>query len=111
MLDRLVGDEELGGDLGVGQAIDDELQDLDLPGGKAGWVGPRAGSYAAGHPLAERSQTFGGERRGGSGAKTVQDVKGLGQGGRRADLDQRPMPVRKVDREPAMRRRPPAIGH
>ena len=80
MLDRLVGDEKLRCNLAVGQAIDDELQDLDLPGGEARWVGPRAGSYAAGHPLAQRSQTFGNERRGGSGAKTVQDVKGLGQG-------------------------------
>ena len=68
MLDRLVGHEKLRGNLAVGQAIDYELQDLDLPGGEARWVGPRAGSYAAGHPLAQRSQTFGSECRGGSGA-------------------------------------------
>ena len=53
MLDRPVRDEQLGGDLAVGQAAGNQPQDLDLSRRQTSGVCPRRGARTAGHSLTQ----------------------------------------------------------
>jgi hypothetical protein len=53
VLDGLVGDEQAGCDLGVSQAVGDQLEDLEFARGEASGVGAGAASQAARNSLAE----------------------------------------------------------